>query len=83
MSRNISDIKGVSSKLTAENYWDLLVVYFPVMLKGRINNRRYKLIFILRWIWIMLVAESYTPNDVYHLKKKCIEFVLGYEESVQ
>ena len=80
MSRNIGDLKGVSTKLTAENYWDLLVVYFPIMLKDRINNRRYKLLLMLRYIWIMLVKESYTFNDLYHLKRKCVEFVLEYEE---
>ena len=80
MSRNIGDLKGISTKLTAENYWDLLVVYFPIMLKDRINNRRYKLLLILRSIWIMLVKESYTFNDLYHLKRKCVEFVLEYEE---
>ena len=80
MSRNIGDLKGISSKLTAENYWDLLVVYFPLMLKDRINNRRYKLLLMLRFIWIMLVKESYTFDDLYHLKRKCVEFVLEYEE---
>ena len=80
MSRNIGDLKGISTKLTAENYWDLLVVYFPIMLKDRINNRRYKLLLMLRYIWIMLVKESYTFNDLYHLKRKCVEFVLEYEE---
>lgn len=80
MSRNIGDLKGISTKLTAENYWDLLVVYFPIMLKDRINNRRYKLLLMLRYIWIMLVKESYTFDDLYHLKRKCVEFVLEYEE---
>ena len=80
MSRNIGDLKGISTKLTAENYWDLLVVYFQIMLKDRINNRRYKLLLMLRYIWIMLVKESYTFDDLYHLKRKCVEFVLEYEE---
>ena len=50
MSRDIVDIQGETGKLTAKHYWDLLVLYFPIILKDRVNNRRYKLMINFRWI---------------------------------
>ena len=80
MSRNIVDIKGESGKLTAKHYWDLLVLYFPIILKDRVSNRRYKLMINLRWIWLKIIKKSISLEDINELKRKCNEFVLEYEE---
>ena len=80
MSRNIVDIKGESGKLTAKHYWDLLVLYFPIILKDRVSNRRYQLMINLRWIWLKIIKKSISLEDINELKRKCNEFVLEYEE---
>ena len=80
MSRNIFDIKGVSGKLTAENLWDMLVIYFPILLLNRITRRRYNLIMLLRSIWIDINKSSFSINDIRELKRKCMNFVMEHEE---
>ena len=79
LSRNMVDTKGESGKLTEKYYWDLLVLYFPIILKDRISNRRYKLMIKLRWIWLK-IKKSISFEDINELKRKCNEFVLEYEE---
>lgn len=59
LSRNVVDIKGESGKLTAKHYWDLLVLYFPIILKDRVSNRRYQLMINLQWIWLKIIIKIY------------------------
>ena len=80
LSRNVVDIKGESGKLTAKHYCDLLVLYFPIILKDRVSNRRYQLMINLRWIWLKIIKKSISLEDINELKRKCNEFVLEYEE---
>ena len=77
MTRNMVDLKGKSGRLTAENCWDLLVIYYPVVLKDRISKRRYNLIMLLRSIWIKV-----TQTSINSIKQKCTQYVMEYEELV-
>ena len=82
MTRNMVDLKGKSGRLTAENCWDLLVIYYPVVLKDRISKRRYNLIMLLRSIWIKVTQTSITFADLHSIKQKCTQYVMEYEELV-
>lgn len=82
MTRNMVDLRGKSGRLTAENYWDLLVIYYPVVLKDRISKKRFNLIMLLRSIWIKVTQTSISLTDLHSIKQKCIQYVMEYEESV-
>lgn len=76
------DINSKSGRLTAENLWDLIVVYFPIILRKRVSSMRYQQILKLRKIWIACTSQSFTLEEVNELEILIVEFVKIQENYV-
>lgn len=79
ITRNIHDITGKSSRLTAEALEDLLCYYAPVILKDRVSEQFQSLFVKLKSIWQKCKGFNYDERNLLEIDKQIIDFVKQYE----
>ena len=61
--------------MTAENLWDLIVVYFPILLYKRVSSTRYQQIVKLRSIWLLCTSTTLSLSDIDTLERLIKDFI--------